>query len=94
MRIESLDVLKAQKQMSESNVSFLENENEMVIDATYSEIGAMLVEDWVNANLDEGQLYADFRFAEMSDSNYLKGRFNLFYDLNEGDQYYLECEEE
>ena len=93
MKIESLDVLKAQKQMSEANVSFLENENQMVIDATYSEIGEMLVEDWVNANLDEGQLYADFRFAEMSDSNYLKGRFNLFYDLNEGDQYYLEQEE-
>ena len=74
--------------------SFLENENEMVIDMTYSEIGAMLVEDWVNANLDEGQMFADFRFAEMSDSNYLKGRFNLFYDLNVGDQYYLECEEE
>jgi len=94
MKIESLDVLKAQKQMSEANVSFLENENEMVIDATYSEIGAMLVEDWVNANLDEGQLFADYRFAEMSDSNYLKGRFNLFYDLNVGDQYYLEYEEE
>ncbi len=94
MKIESLDVLKAQKQMSEANVSFLENENQMVIDATYSEIGDMLVEDWVNANLDEGQLYADFRFAEMADSNYLKGRFNLFYDLNVGDQYYLECEEE
>jgi hypothetical protein len=94
MKIESLDVLKAQKQMSEANVSFLENENEMVIDMTYSEIGAMLVEDWVNANLDEGQMFADFRFAEMSDSNYLKGRFNLFYDLNPGDQYYLECEEE
>jgi hypothetical protein len=75
-------------------MSFLENENEMVIDMTYSEIGAMLVEDWVNANLDEGQMFADFRFAEMSDSNYLKGRFNLFYDLNPGDQYYLEYEEE
>jgi hypothetical protein len=74
-------------------MSFLENENEMVIDATYSEIGAMLVEDWVNANLDEGQLFADFRFAEMSDNNYLKGRFNQFYDLTPGDQYYLECEE-
>jgi hypothetical protein len=75
-------------------MSFLENENEMVIDMTYSEIGAMLVEDWVNANLDEGQMFADYRFAEMSDSNYLKGRFNLFYDLNVGDQYYLEYEEE
>ena len=74
-------------------MSFLENENEMVIDATYSEIGAMLVEDWVNANLDEGQLFADFRFAEMSDNNYLKGRFNQFYDLTPGDQYYLDEQE-
>ena len=54
----------------------------------------VLPEDWVNANLDEGQLYADFRFAEMADSNYLKGRFNLFYDLKPGDQYYLEWDEE
>ena len=76
------------------SMSFLENENQMVIDATYQEIGEMLVEDWVNSNLDEGQLFADFRFAEMSDSNYLKGRFNLFYDLKPGDQYYLEWDEE
>lgn len=76
------------------SMSFLENENQMVIDATYSEIGDMLVEDWVNSNLDEGQLFADFRFAEMADSDYLKGRFNLFYDLKPGDQYYLEYEEE
>jgi hypothetical protein len=73
-------------------MSFLENENEMVIDATYSEIGAMLVEDWVNSNLDEGQLFADYRFAEMSDNNYLKSRFNQFYDLTPGDQYYLDEE--
>ena len=76
------------------SMSFLENENQMVIDATYSEIGDMLVEDWVNANLDEGQMYADFRFAEMSDSNYLKGRFNQHYDLQPEDQYYLEFDEE
>ena len=76
------------------SMSFLENENQMVIDATYSEIGEMLVGDWVNSNLDEGQLFADFRFAEMADNNYLKGRFNLFYDLKPGDQYYLEYDEE
>jgi len=76
------------------SMSFLENENQMVIDATYQEIGEMLVEDWVNSNLDEGQLFADYRFAEMADSNYLKGRFNLFYDLKPGDQYYLEWDEE
>jgi hypothetical protein len=75
-------------------MSFLENENEMVIDAEFAEIGKILVENWVNTNLDEGQLYADWRFADMAESNYLKGRFNLFYDLKPNDQYYLECEGE
>ncbi len=76
------------------SMSFLENENQMVIDAEYSYIGEQLVEEWVNSNLDEGQLYADYRFAEMCESNYLKGRFNQFYDLKPEDQYYIEWDEE
>ena len=72
--------------------SFLENENQMLIDATMSEIGDMLVEDWINSNLDEGQLYSDWRIADMSDSVYLKQKFNQFYDLTPDNQYYLEVE--
>ena len=75
-------------------MSFLENENQMVIDATLSEIGEMLVEDWINSNLDEGELYSDWRIADMSDSNYLKGRFNQFYDLTTDDEHYIEWDEE
>ena len=74
--------------------SFLENENQMVIDAIYHEIGEQLVEDWVQSNLDEGQYYADKCFAEMCDSNYLKGRFNQFYDLKPEDDDYIEWDEE
>jgi hypothetical protein len=74
--------------------SFLENENEMIIDAIYSEIGEQLVEDWVNSNLDEGQLYADWCFADMSNSNYIKGRFNQFHNLGPTDNYYLQWDEE
>jgi hypothetical protein len=74
--------------------SFLENENQMVIDAELQTIADQLLDDWIQSNLDEGQLYSDYRIAEMSDSNYLKGRFNLFYDLKPGDQYYLEWDEE
>ncbi len=75
-------------------MSFLENENQMVIDAEIQTIGEQLFTEWMDSNLDEGEFYADFRFAEMSDSNYLKGRFNLFYDLKPGEQYYLEYDEE
>jgi hypothetical protein len=74
--------------------SFLENENQMVIDAIYSDIADHLVQEWINNNLDEGQLYADYQFASMSDSNYIKGRFNQFYNLTAADQYYLEWDEE
>ncbi len=76
------------------SMSFLENENQMVIDAEIQAIGEQLFNDWMYENLNEGEFYADFRFAEMSDSNYLKGRFNLFYDLKPEDQYYLEWDEE
>jgi len=76
------------------SMSFLENENQMLIDSVYSDIGEQLVEDWVNSNLDEGQLYADWCVADMSNSNYLKGRFNEFHGLGPTDQYYLECEAE
>jgi len=75
-------------------MSFLENENQMVIDAEIQAIGEQLFTDWMDSNLDEGQFFADRRFAEMSDSNYLKGRFNLFYDLQPDDDNYLEYDEE
>jgi hypothetical protein len=39
-------------------------------------------------------MYADWCFADMAESNYLKGRFNQFYDLKPGDQYYIEWDEE
>ena len=72
--------------------SFLDNENQMLIDATLAEIGEQLVEDWINNNLDEGQLYSDYQIASMSSSNYLKDKFNKFYELIPDDQYYLEVE--
>ena len=77
-----------------ADVSFLENENQMVIDAEYSAIGDHLVQEWINSNLDEGVYYADKCFAEMCDSNYLKGRFNQFYNLKPEDDDYIECGEE
>ena len=75
-------------------MSFLDNENQMVVGAILSEIGDQLVENWLQENLNEGQLYADYQVALMSDNNYLKGRFNLFYNLQPNDEYYLEWNEE
>ena len=75
-------------------MSFFDNENQMVIDAVIQEVSEQLFEDWNNANLDEGEIYADYRILELAGSNYLNGRFNQYYDLKEGDEYYLDWNEE
>jgi hypothetical protein len=75
-------------------MSFLEDENQMVIDAEMQTIAEQLLDDWIQSNLDEGQMYADWRFADMADSNYLKGRFNQYYDLKPTDDFYIEWDEE
>ena len=76
-------------------MSFLEemNINQMVIDAAITDIQEQLFEQWAYENLNEGEFYADFRFAEMSDDNFLKQKFNEFYELSPENDYYLECEE-
>ena len=73
-------------------MSFLENENQMIIDATMQEIAEQLLDSWLDSNLNEGQLYSDWQIAEMSSDIYLKQRFNLFYELTPDDQYYVEVE--
>ena len=50
-------------------VSFMDNENQMVIDATLSEIADELLDNWMQSNLDEGLLYADWQIASRCDSN-------------------------
>jgi hypothetical protein len=70
-------------------MSFLDDENQMVIDAEMVDIGLQLFEDWHQSNLDEGEMYADFQIASITESKYLKERFNQFYNLKEGDEYYV-----
>lgn len=70
--------------------SFLENENQMVIDAIYSDIGDHLVQEWINNNLDEGQYYADLQVAYMSGDEYIQKKFNEFYQLTPEDKDYFD----
>ena len=77
--------------MKENKEHFLDamNINQMVIDAEIQGISEHLFDEWMNSNLDEGTFYADFRFAEMCDSKQIKDAFNTYYELNEGDEYYV-----
>ena len=69
--------------------SFLDDINQMVIDAEIQTISEQLFDDWMNANLDDGQFWADYRFAEMSDSELIKDAFHKFYGISKGEDMYL-----
>jgi len=73
-------------------MSFLDDENQMIIGAEIQHISEQLFDSWMDSNLDEGTLYADWRFAEMCDSNELKKKFNEYYKLQKDDYYYVEVE--
>ena len=75
-------------------MSFLEeaNINQMVIDYEIQAISEHLFTEWMDSNLDEGTLYADYQFAEMCGSKEIKQAFNKFYNINPDEQYYIEVE--
>ena len=69
--------------------SFLDDINQMVIDAEIQTISEQLFDDWMNANLDDGQFWADYRFAELSNDKTIKNKFNNHWDIKKGEEYYL-----
>ena len=71
--------------------SFLDDENQMLIDAVITEISEQLFEDWNSSNLDEGTFYADYQIALMTDDKYIKSKFNEFYELTPEDEEYQVC---
>jgi hypothetical protein len=71
-------------------VSFLDNENQMLVDSIISDISETLFEQWNSANLDEGLLYADWRIASISNDSYIASRFNSHWELVPEDEYYLD----
>ena len=77
-----------------ADVSFMDNENQMIIDAVCQEIGEHLFNEWNESNLDEGILYADYQIALMCDSNYLKRRYNEHWELTPDEEFYVEFNEE
>ena len=85
MKIESLDVLKAQQQMSEL---FIDTVAEHITGAMQQEIAEQLFDDWSNNNCDEGPEYAEREFMAYA-SDDLKKQYNEFYGYTEKDEYYL-----
>lgn len=71
-------------------MSFLDNENQMLQDAIQSEISDHLFEQWLSSQLDEGVHWADYQIALLADDDYIKRRYNEYYELKKGDEYYID----
>lgn len=61
---------------------------EQVVDM-YEAISVTLLDQWVDTNLDEGQMWHDYQVISMSDSPEFHEAFNKYYHLNPGDDLYL-----
>jgi hypothetical protein len=48
-----------------------------------------LFDQFNQSNLDEGTMYADWKLIQLYDDPLLKNKFNEFYNLNEGDEFYF-----
>ena len=77
--------------MIEQEGSFLDDMPQHILDSEIQDIAMEMFDSWMDSNLNDGQFWADFRFAEMSNTKEIKKAFNTFYGLTEEDEEYLEC---
>ena len=75
--------------MIEQPDSFTDLLDDEIAQALYDGIAANLFDDWNEANLNEGMLYADFRMAQMSDSDVIIDAFHEHWGIGPNDEYWL-----
>jgi hypothetical protein len=68
--------------------AFTDTVGEHILGAIQVDIEQALFEDWNNANLDEGEAFAEWRFMQFAPDN-LKQSYNEYYGYIEGDEFLL-----
>ena len=61
--------------------------------ALLEEVGGALFDNWYQSHQDEGQFIADYELALLSDNQEVKAFFNKHWEVEQGEEYYLEVEE-
>ena len=69
--------------------SFLVTIPEQQVVDMYESIADHLLDQWVDANLDEGQMWHDYQVLSMWEGTEFYEAFNKYYHLNPGDDLYL-----
>lgn len=62
-----------------------------VTDALIEHISLELFDSWHSGHLDEGMFIADYEMASLSSNASVREKFNTYWEVQPGEEYYLEC---
>lgn len=76
--------------MIEQEDSFTDLLDDELKNDMYQQIANDLFDDWNDANLNEGLLYADYKIAEASGDSLIINEYHEHWKLEPGDEYYID----
>lgn len=76
---------------SNDKPSMFDDMPEHITNAIVQEISEELFDNWITGHLDEGMFIADYEMASMCSDNSVREKFNTYWDVQPGEEYYLEC---
>jgi len=59
-------------------------------DSVMQECQEQLFNSWLEMNLDEGMLFADWQMASLCSDDSVKQRFNEYWEIEKDEEFYLE----
>jgi len=74
---------------SNDKPSMFDDMPEHIANAIVQEISEELFDNWISGHLDEGMFIADYEMASMSSDESVKKQFNEYWQVEEGEEYYL-----
>ena len=69
-------------------MEFLENQNQMWIDALEEDVKQALYDGWINSNSDEGDAYVENRLMSFASTD-MQQKYNEHYGLTMDDDFYF-----
>ncbi|NBX77891.1 hypothetical protein EBQ93_00855 [bacterium] len=63
---------------------------EHISNAIVQEISEQLFDNWILGHLDEGMFIADYEMASMSSDTAVREKFNTYWDVQPGEEHYLD----
>lgn len=62
-----------------------------ISDTVLLDIQEQLFDSWISGHIDEGTFIADYEMASMCSDESVKKQFNEYWQVEPGEEYYIEC---